>query len=463
MLTWLLITACRDVSPDVEDPDGSTTTTAEAICESDDECPNGTICETVDGEADCVDGDRNNDPSEAIGMLWEDTVEGVINPSGDTDYYSFSARGGEYVRIVTTSEFADADTVLVLRDDTGQVLTWSDDFPTGSAVSSLDSVIYAFLPYEGEYLISVEDYYAYMDPDNAYGTRDYDYEINLSTWSQATQEPDIVGESLEFELDGTNMWNSIGVVIDTDGDSDWIEIDYTAKDEDGNDAKFLGIAGMVNLDGSDLNPVVKLYNESQELLAEIEGVGANGTLLYPDMSEGKYYIEIVDANNGGSITHWTYVFLIARANTPYPLENSGNSSIENAQAVEMVPLSTDGGNDYTVGRQMGYLSGDGSADWFSVTHDQQLDDGQFIVCLNSSLHGSTAMPLVELFDETGNLLSEQTCDPDAEPNLAIVLDDVELGQVYLSVSSEDATGVPSDWYQFLVYSTSFEASSYGCP
>ena len=34
-------------------------------------------------------------------------------------------------------------------------------------------------------------------------------------------------------------------------------------------------------------PVVKLYNESQELLAEIEGVGADGTLLYPDMSEGK--------------------------------------------------------------------------------------------------------------------------------------------------------------------------------
>ena len=86
------------------------------------------------------------------------------------------------------------------------------------------------------------------------------------------------------------MWNSVGVVIDSEGDSDWIEIDYTAKDSDGNDAKFLGIAGMVNLDGSDLNPVVKLYNESQELLAEIEGVGADGTLLYPDMSEGKYFI-----------------------------------------------------------------------------------------------------------------------------------------------------------------------------
>ena len=131
-----------------------------------------------------------------------------------------------------------------------------------------------------------------------------------------------------------------------------------------------------------MNPVVKLYNDSQELLAEIEGVGSDGTLLYPDMSEGKYYIEIMDANGGGSLTHWTYVFLIARSNTPYPLEISGNSSMENAQALEMVPLSTDGGNDYTVGRQMGYLSGDGSADCLG-RHDQQVDDGQFIVCLNS--------------------------------------------------------------------------------
>ena len=118
MLTWLLITACRDVSPDTEDPSGTTTNTEDVICESDDECPNGTICETVEGEADCVAGDRNNDPSEAIAMLWEDTIEGVINPAGDTDYYSFSARGGEYVRIVTTSDFDGKDTVLVLRDST---------------------------------------------------------------------------------------------------------------------------------------------------------------------------------------------------------------------------------------------------------------------------------------------------------------------------------------------------------
>ena len=48
MLTWLLITACRDVSPDIEDPNGDTTTAADAICEIDDDCPNGPICVHMD-------------------------------------------------------------------------------------------------------------------------------------------------------------------------------------------------------------------------------------------------------------------------------------------------------------------------------------------------------------------------------------------------------------------------------
>ena len=53
------------------------------------------------------------------------------------------------------------------------------------------------------------------------------------------------------------------------------------------------------------------------------------------------------------------------------------------------------------------------------------------------------------------LLSEQTCDPDADPNLAIT-DDVELGQVYHKV--QKMLRGSSDWYRFGVL-TSFEASS----
>ena len=38
------------------------------------------------------------------------------------------------------------------------IVTWSDDFPTGTRVTSIDSVIYAYLEEAGTYIVSVEDY-----------------------------------------------------------------------------------------------------------------------------------------------------------------------------------------------------------------------------------------------------------------------------------------------------------------
>ena len=132
----------------------------------------------------------------------------------------------------------------------------------------------------------------------------------------------------------------------------------------------------------------------------------------------------------------------------------------------MVPLQTgsEGDSDrkeYNVGRQMGYFSDNADTDWYQFPHD--FADGQAIVCLNSTIHGSNAMPLVELFDSNGDLLSENTCDPDSDPNLSTVLDGLSEGTIFVSVSpTTDVTDL-SSWYQMLVYSTSFEATSFGCP
>lgn len=459
MLQFLLLFACRD---EVIEDDPIDTTENVAVCEDDDDCGSGTICEIVEGEADCVDGDRNNDPDSAESILWEDTADGVINPAGDVDYYQFTARGGEYIRITTTSDFGDADTVVTLRDPTGQVLTWSDDFPTGSQVSSLDSVIYAHLPYAGDYLISVEDYYAYLDPNDAYGHPNYTYTLELGKWSQATQEDDsIESPSLSLDLERTNMWNSIGILIDDDGDSDWVEINYTAKDEDGNDAKFLFIEGIEHLDGSELNPTVNLYDANQNLLATHTDVGTANTIAFPDMAEGTYFVEVTDAQAKGSEAHWTYIFLLSRANRSYPLDMEPNESSETAQSIEMIPLETESESAYAVGYQMGYLESTNDEDWYQFPHEHE--GGQLIVCLNSSIHGSTSTPMVELFDQEGAALGEQTCDTGSNPNLSIVLDEIPLGDISIKVTDINSSSTSSDWYQMLVYSTSFEASSFACP
>ena len=164
------------------------------------------------GEADCIGGDRNNSLEEATYLLWDESIEGYLNPDGDL-FYTFSTYGQEYVRITTIAEFEEADTVVTLRDPLGKVVTFSDNFPTGSVVSSLDSVVYAYLAYEGEYLITVEDIGTHTGED-PYGHPSYLYTLNLTEWSQVTSEPDSFDDGpLSLSLEMTTYWNSVGVHI----------------------------------------------------------------------------------------------------------------------------------------------------------------------------------------------------------------------------------------------------------
>ena len=122
-------------------------------CELDTDCIGSQICESNT----CVDGDRNNSPEEAQSLLWDDPTTGFINPAGDEDFYVFTSGGGEYVRITTTQNFDGADTVVTLRNSAGQVVAWSDDYPTGSSISTFDSAVYAYLAVADDYVLTVED------------------------------------------------------------------------------------------------------------------------------------------------------------------------------------------------------------------------------------------------------------------------------------------------------------------
>ena len=149
LFLWALY-GCGDkpIETDTEDTTISQPDTElpEIECSEDSDCDNGTICE----DQECIDGDRNNDQDEAVGLLWESEEYETINPVGDIDFFSFSASGGEYVRIYTQTDYESGDTILTLRDPNGKIVTWSDDYPTNTAVNDLDSVIYAYLAEQGD-------------------------------------------------------------------------------------------------------------------------------------------------------------------------------------------------------------------------------------------------------------------------------------------------------------------------
>ncbi|MEC7985875.1 MAG: PPC domain-containing protein [Myxococcota bacterium] len=456
MRIWIatLLCACvTDKEPESSNGADSATDQPDVECTQDSECSDGFICEAQE----CISGDRNNSQEEAISLLWSDSRNGTINPAGDIDYYSFNASGGEYIRIYTTTEYDEDDTVLVLRDPNGKILTWSDDYPTGSQVSSKDSVIFAYLPIAGTYLITVQDYGTYFNT-TPNGSPFYGYGLYLEEWQRHTRENDSMeNPQLGIDMENTNMWDSVGVNIQEDGDMDYVSINYTA------DSPALQLSGVINLDGSDLYSLVNLYNDEGQLLSSQTEVGPSGTLRYPMMTPGTYLLEITDSGGLGSAEHWTFLFPIARdISVEYHQDTEPNDDNTTPTDLPLEVTSNSNGNEYGFGYGVGSL-GAADEDWFVVSNPY--DDGTLVVCLASTLYGSTLSPSIDIYDAGLNLLGSQISDPNSDPNAAIDSISYNAGDYYIRIYTEEVLVEEShsNWYQFITFAASFNPESYSCP
>lgn len=450
----LLFLACNQDKP-IEPKNTADTSTSQTQegCSEDDDCGQGLICEAQE----CVAGDRNNALDEAESILWEASISGTINPENDVDYYTFNAEGGEYLRLYTTTDVEEDDTVVVLRDPNGKVVTWSDDYPTGSAISSKDSVLFAYLAEEGTHVISVEDYGSYFGSDpNA--SSQYGYSLYIEEWSRTTREEDSMeNPMLGIDMESTNMWDSVGISILEDGDHDFFAINYSA------DSPTLEIHGIQNLDGSDLLPSVRIYDQQGKIVIERNGVGIDGIVKYPFMENGTYMVEVFDQGELGSPDHWTFLFPIAReTSNEVNLETEPNTDLGSASAVPLNLTSNSNGSEYGYGYGSGHLSID-DEDWFSV--ENPYDGGTIVVCMNTALYGSTLLPAIDVYDAAGILLESIQTDASADPNAAISEIPYDAGSYYIRVYNETALEEErmSDWYQFITYAASFVPSSYSCP
>ena len=450
----LLFFACNQDKPiEPNNPTDTGTTPPQEGCSQDDDCGQGLICEAQE----CVAGDRNNALDEAESILWESSISGTINPENDVDYYTFYAEGGEYLRLYTTTDFEEDDTVVVLRDPNGKVITWSDDYPTGSAISSKDSVLFAFLAEEGTHVISVEDYGSYFGNDPS-GSSLYGYSLYIEEWSRTTREEDSMENPLlGIDMENTNMWDSVGISIAEEGDHDYFTINYSAE------SPILEMHGVQNLDGSDLIPSIRLYNPAGEQIIERNGIGIDGIVKYPFMEAGSYLVEVFDQGGLGSLDHWTFLFPISRETSNEPnMEVEPNTDLASASSVPLNITSNSNGNEYGYGYGSGHLSID-DEDWFSV--ENPYDGGTLVVCMNTALYGSTLLPAIDVYDAEGILLESIQTDASTDPNAAINEISYDAGMYYIRVYNESVLEEEkaSNWYQFITYAASFIPSSYSCP
>ena len=182
----------------IDDGDGDDSGPVDDSCATDEDCPSWSICE----ESECIDGDRNNSVDEAERLLWDDSIDGIINPAEDVDYFTFEAEGGEFVYIsIEDDEDEDTDLVIVLRKPNGKVLAMADNYATGTSVTGIDAGLFGYIPEEGSYSVSVEDagsYYSGGDPE---GNEDYRYSLSLDKYGRTTKRVMSVTRGTQIEME----------------------------------------------------------------------------------------------------------------------------------------------------------------------------------------------------------------------------------------------------------------------
>ena len=453
----LLLFGCSKDKPTPTDGgDGGAGEGGTTSCVSDGDCHAWQICEAQV----CEDGDRNNTVEEAQPILWDEAVEGWLNPAGDRDFYSFTAEGGEFVRINTTHDFAEGNTVLVLRNAAGEVHAWVDDYPTGTAVSTSDSLLYAWLPEGGSWTISVEDAGSYYADGEPVGDPLFSYELLLEEWTGHTQEEDADdAPSYKITMDAADTWIAIGVALEAEGDIDHVQVALDLKNVE------LRIAGIEALQSYDSGavPRVRLIDEAGVVLSDKSGVGIDGYAVYPFLNRGTYRLELMDQDGHGGDGEWFYAFAYATAaSSEYIDESEPNGGVVHAEEVDLTEAETDNGQIYSYGSRFGTSNEAGDQDWYRV--EIPYDSATLIACLSSTWYGSLLTPDLEIHDGEGTLLASEAGDENAYPTVAIDNLTLDAGTYYIVVRSpETASGDLGEWYRFVAYVAPFQAISYSCP
>ncbi len=148
---------------------------------------------------DVQESEPNNSSATANTVVFGDVIGGVIDPTGDVDFFAFTAPTGSVVDIdvVASQVGSSLDAFLELYDTDGfTVLTENDDF------TGLDSHIRFLLPTTGQYYFAIRDL-------GSRGGVDYPYTISVDTMPLGPGDPTTLFVT-GFPSPGDIAFDSIG-------------------------------------------------------------------------------------------------------------------------------------------------------------------------------------------------------------------------------------------------------------
>jgi len=444
-LPLLLLTIGTSCGKSTADKGTETGDTAppEPECSTEDssECLSFEICD----QGECVVGDENNDVTEAQAILWDSDVPGVLQNDDDVDYFSFTAAGGEFVRVSTENIGTDEsmNTIVTVYDPNGKVHQIEDEHAAGS-VSNYDTVLYTYLHMPGTWLIAIQDV-------EGAGSTTAQYYVKLSETGGKTKESDsLLNPGYSFEATKAKTFWAVGVLLEENGDADWIEIDLPWE----NCPVF--VQGSNYVGGTDATATVEFYLPDGTQLNRKEGLGPAGIAMYPEVNGKKLIVSAKDANDRGGDNHWFFVFLsIGEGGYSYTQETEPNDEMTDANLLDSTWTTNDDGSPYAYATGWGTLEWEDDEDHFYVNVEQ---DQYLHVWGTAGSVGSLLNAEVEVYDPNGQPLDSGTEGDDNFPDLSNI-GPLDAGNYALRVRHEEVDGAGLAWfYRLTVFQTGYTVS-----
>ncbi|UCG88747.1 MAG: hypothetical protein JSW71_09505 [Gemmatimonadota bacterium] len=218
------------------------------------------------------ESEPNDTLSEANLVSLGDTLNGVITPVGDVDYFAIDLTAGVMVDFdVDASELGSPiDPVIVLLDvDSATVLAWNDD------AGSLDSRIVYPVPADGRYFVGIADL-------GLRGGFDYTYTFKFG-WTELTeQEPN----NTPADANSLALGDTVSGTIHSPTDFDYWVFDVPGP---------LLVESAVETwqVGSSLAPELVFYDtDGVTVLAQIDAAAGEPRIRHMIETPGRYFVRI---------------------------------------------------------------------------------------------------------------------------------------------------------------------------
>ena len=429
--------ACPDCICDCCDGDdddaGGDDDDVAAECADDAECADWEIC-----EADvCVDGDRNNDFAEALGVSAGDEPGGYINPAGDVDYFRLSGDDGWFFKAYAmTDDPTDdqgLDTVVRFYDSSGHEKGYNDDFERLGHIYGTDALYMGCTAASETYYLSVEDYGSFInDPGQMEGGAGYVYQLFISDFEAGSVEDepnDTSGDATDSAIAEYNVSYDRAGVVGDEGDVDLWAVDL----EPGARFRVYGYEHTA----TELDLAIRMLGTDG--VSQAGAFGAPSWSEYisvPVLDDAPVYMEVTDDDGDGG-DEYCYVLHFAAdpAGELYWAEAEPNDDNFSSEALQA--------NDDDVLAVAGRIDPMGDLDHFLF---QAAAGQQATVSLAARTAGSALEAHLRLEGPGG----EELADFSVMASEGTVLQDLDLpdaGTYHLEVtSSDDLAGGVDQWY-----------------